>query len=202
MKIFVIGFNKTGTTSIHHLFTKAGINSKHGTEDVLIHIDKYDAFMDGDHYHFHKYYDQYPDSLFILNTRPIKKWLISRYKHALYHKFKDCWCWPVSIERTNEWIKAREQHYRCIWDFFQAKQKQLFIVNIEKQGWESALLDFIGIQNLHVRVHENIRDEKKIDEKIMTRIKNNVDQCLTQHKYSGDEVFLHDLSLNMYQTYL
>ena len=45
-------------------------------------IDEYDAFTDGSPYEFEKYYEKNPDSLFILNTRPIKKWLISRYKHA------------------------------------------------------------------------------------------------------------------------
>ena len=94
-KIFVIGFNKTGTTSFDDLFKNLGINSIHDTIPVMEIIDKYDAFTDGEHPNFSEYFEKYPDSLFILNTRPMKNWLISRYKHAEHHEFNDCWCWPV-----------------------------------------------------------------------------------------------------------
>ena len=69
-KIFVIGFNKTGTTSIHTIIP------------VMKIINKYDAFTDGNHFYFKKYYNRYLDSLFILNTLPIYSWILSRYKHA------------------------------------------------------------------------------------------------------------------------
>ena len=83
-KIFVLGLNKTGSTSLHNLFNKINIKSTHECwrpdQHVIKIIDKYQAFTDGHHLNFKKYYYLYPDSLFILNTRPIKKWLISRYK--------------------------------------------------------------------------------------------------------------------------
>jgi len=49
MKIFVIGFNKTGTSSLDFLFKKVGINAAHTTKPVMTIIDKYDAFSDGNH---------------------------------------------------------------------------------------------------------------------------------------------------------
>lgn len=48
MKIFVIGFNKTGSTSINALFEELGINSTHTTRPVMNIIDNYDAFCDGE----------------------------------------------------------------------------------------------------------------------------------------------------------
>ncbi len=87
-KIFVIGFNKTGTTSIHTIIP------------VMKIINKYDAFTDGNHFDFKKYYNRYPDSLFILNTLPIYSCILSRYKHAKKHKFNNCWCWPPSDVKT------------------------------------------------------------------------------------------------------
>jgi hypothetical protein len=58
-KIFVIGFNKTGTTSFHNLFLNENINSKHSIIPVLKILDKYDAFTDGVHYNFQEYYNKY-----------------------------------------------------------------------------------------------------------------------------------------------
>ena len=118
-KIFVIGFNKTGTTSFNALFKSLDINSTHycSVVPVMKMIDQYDAFTDGDHSNFKEYYEKYPDSLFILNTRPIKNWLVSRYKHGKYHNFEDCWCWPVSNEKTDNWIAQRETHHKNIVEF-------------------------------------------------------------------------------------
>lgn len=109
-KIFLIGFNKTATTSFHILFVKSGIKSIHwGGVDpksniacnimknisngfpVLRGLEKYTAFSDmtfinEDFYiegcKFFKYlYEEYPDSYFILNTRSLKNWIRSREHH-------------------------------------------------------------------------------------------------------------------------
>ena len=74
-KIFVIGFNKTGTSSLHHLFMNLGLNSSHNfTVPVLqeIHDYDYDAFTDRNPSDFKLFYEKYPNSLFVLNTRPMK----------------------------------------------------------------------------------------------------------------------------------
>ena len=199
-KIFVIGFNKTATTSIHNLFKKLNINSVHRTKPVLKHIDKYDAFTDGDHYNFEEYYKLYPNSLFILNTRPIYKWLVSRYKHAKSHNFKKCWCWPISDEKTNSWILDRQKHYKNILKFFSDKPNQLLIVNIEKIGYENAICKFIGKSHNNKKFKDNTRKDKevyKIDD-----IKKNVLKCLKNLDYDGTELLLKDYDISNYVTYL
>ena len=151
MKIFVIGFNKTASTSIHNLFLEYNINSLHlGLEkekvnNFLPYLEKYDAFCDGHHVEvFKEYYKKYPNSLFILNVRPLKDWLISRYKHAYTHEFKECWCWPPSIELTKNWINFRITHHNNVLNFFKDKPNKLFIVNIKKDNWQNEILKFIG----------------------------------------------------------
>lgn len=86
------------------IFFLSRIHSVHTNENILNHIiNQYGAFTDGDHFHFDQYYEKYPESVFILNTRPLRNWLISRYKHAKFHPFQPCcWCWPVSIQKTNQ----------------------------------------------------------------------------------------------------
>jgi hypothetical protein len=196
MKIFVIGFNKTGTTSLHHLFENCGINSIHSTMNVMDIIDKYDAFADGIHYNFEEYYNKYPNSLFILNTRPIYKWLISRYKHAEETDFNPCWCWPISDEKTNQWISEREHHFKKILDFFVNKSKQLLIVNIEKPGWENIVLSFIEKKNKDPIAKVNVRPDNKI--KYIDDINTNVSKILKERGYNGDEILIKDLDMTLY----
>tara|TARA_B100000424_G_C22907976_1_gene483007 strand:- start:576 stop:1208 length:633 start_codon:yes stop_codon:yes gene_type:complete len=196
-KYFVIGFNKTGTTSINYLFKSLKINSTHSTIPVLENINNYDAFTDGDHKYFEKYYEKYPDSIFILNTRPLNSWLISRYKHAEKYNFDEKrWCWPVSNELTKKWISDRERHYKKILNFFTDKPKQLLIVNIEKEGYEKVIKNFIGKKdNIDIiKSKKNVRRDEKI--KHIKDITANVFQCLKKLNYKYNETLLKDKNLN------
>lgn len=206
-KIFVIGFNKTGTCSLHFLFKKLGINSYHNTTPVMKIINKYDAFSDGEHYNFADYFNAKPDSLFILNTRPIDKWLFSRYKHAAFHNFNECWCWPVSDKRTDDWITLRETHFQNVLSFFKDKLNQLLIINIEKKGWEKAVTLFLKKENSIISLqkenniisHINKRPDDEIDDDKMQLIKNNVITCLKNRGYNGDEILFKDVNINQYK---
>jgi hypothetical protein len=112
-KIFQIGFNKCGTTSIHNLFVQCGLKSVHHGKGIIARkicyniinnkkmldgVDKYDCYTDIESVHHMQYPfithyklldEQYPNSLFILNTRPINKWIESRLKNYLviYKKY-------------------------------------------------------------------------------------------------------------------
>jgi hypothetical protein len=199
-KIFVIGFNKTATSSFHALFNLLGINSVHTDLPVIEIIDDYDAFTDGYHLMFAEYFNKYPDSLFILNTRPIKKWLISRYKHAVNQDWNDCWCWPVSEKRTNGWIKEREYHFQNVLEFFKDKTKQLVIVNIEKQGWENFVIDFLQkkYDSDNLKIIENKTDESKICKEYIDLIKVNVNKCLKDNDYDEGEILFKGVNMNKY----
>jgi hypothetical protein len=197
-KIFVIGFNKTGTTSLHFLFKNLGINSIHTTKPVMEIINKHDAFTDGFHSNFINYYNAKPDSLFILNTRPIQKWLTSRYKHAINNQFKDNWCWPVSDEKTNAWIKQRETHFQNILSFFKDKPNQLLIINIEKNGWEKVVSTFLQKEYNSVISFRNKRSDDKIGVDKMKIINNNVTTCLKNKGYTGNELLLKNTDLSEY----
>jgi hypothetical protein len=197
-KIFVIGFNKTGTTSFDTLFIKLGINSTHDCSDIPVMeiIDKYDAFTDGEHLNFQEYFKKYPDSLFILNTRPMKNWLISRYKHAEHHQFNECWCWPISEEKTNNWITTRETHHKNVIQFFKNKPNKLLLINIEQNGWENAVIKYlqkfnnikkdVNLNNL--KIHKNKRDSSIISKDKISLINDNVTNCLKNMNYTENEI--------------
>jgi hypothetical protein len=93
MKVFCVGFNKTGTTSLHHWFVAAGLDSSHdatyqkrtrtmGREALRSYLDAHDAFSDGERANVPILRDLYPDAKFVLNTRPMRSWLESRVKHV------------------------------------------------------------------------------------------------------------------------
>ena len=104
-KVFCIGLNKTGTSSLHEAFKILGLKSIHFVDgkninikeiildnylkgnDILKGLEEYDAFSDWDKAPYtvdiYKEFDkQYPNSKFILNTRDLNCWLDSREKHV------------------------------------------------------------------------------------------------------------------------
>jgi hypothetical protein len=108
IKIFQIGFNKCGTTTLHHFFSANGIKSLHHDQGKLAttiftnyktrkkllspEYEFYTAFFDMENiYHSPELYvylelfkeldQQYPGSKFILATRNKDAWLRSRARH-------------------------------------------------------------------------------------------------------------------------
>ena len=204
-KIFVIGFNKTGTSSIQKILKMYNINSIHSTTPVLEIIDQYDAFCDGIHTNFIDYFNKYPNSLFILNTRPLGKWLISRYKHAKGRNYIKSWCWPITTERTNKWINDRQQHYKNVFNFFKKRPHQLFVVNIESENWQFELVRFLKLKKTIKyetanpnNIHRNIIREESIDETLLNEIIINVNNSLSIKNYQFNDLLCKGLDLNKF----
>ena len=100
MKIFGVGLNKTGTSSLHRAFELLGYRSLHGggldahermfraideREPLLRYIDpEPDAVLDvlAITYHFYLADVQYPGSKFILTLRDLDEWVDSRRRHV------------------------------------------------------------------------------------------------------------------------
>jgi hypothetical protein len=107
-KIFVIGFNKTGTTSIDAFFQSYGFRTLHWktgdknlarqieinvkrSDFILAEIDNFDVYSDftyvsdaqaieGNSY-FRELHVAFPDAFFVLNTRSMEGWILSRLRH-------------------------------------------------------------------------------------------------------------------------
>lgn len=117
-KVFVIGENKTGTTSLHHALARLGLRSLHfglddyallrvhfesarrirddmyqakaGGRPMLEGYEEYDAFLDiaPVYRHFDVLDRQYPGSKFIYPDRDDESWVESRRKHVLRNRIK------------------------------------------------------------------------------------------------------------------
>ena len=105
MKVFQIGFNRCGTTSIHQFFEANGMRSVHHDKGrlaltmdanlrhgrhILSGYEHYDAYTDMElllpsmYIEAYKLYnqilEQVPDAMFILNVRDVDRWVASRLR--------------------------------------------------------------------------------------------------------------------------
>lgn len=167
-KIFVIGFNKTATSTFHNIFIKNNLSSLHTSN--WYNIAKFKCFSDnGDLHDFKNLYKLYPNSIFILNIRSIDKWLISRFKHGFrnyLNKKEENWAYPFTPEKCEKWINDREKHHLELLSFFKDKPEKLLIVNIEKKKWIYDFIKFFNFKNIKYdskNVCKNYVDCKDID---------------------------------------
>jgi hypothetical protein len=157
-KIFVIGFNKTGTRTLCNYFKHNNIPSIHWDKGrlarrmkknyergkPLMHgYDKYRVFTDMEDYprqnyahitFFKEMEQQYPDARFILNIRDVKKWITSRNNHDHYTR-DICKILKVTKEELNEkWRKEYRDHKDNVISYFSDKPNKLVVFDIEKDS--------------------------------------------------------------------
>lgn len=171
-KIFCVGLNKTGTSSLNEAFRTLGLKSVHFRDDkgknikeviqnnylagdnILKGLEKYDAFSDWDQAPYTvdivKEFDkQYPGSKFILNTRNINSWLNSREKHVIRNQAekkrnpeKDI-TW-LTIDRKG-WENQFKYHYGGVKEYFRDRKDDLLIFDVTKgDDWEK-LCPFLNL---------------------------------------------------------
>jgi len=179
MRVFFIGFNKTGSTSFHEFFLENNYNSLHSSAWWYFtkqeEYGKYEFFLDGyerlhGDIHFpdlKRLVEYFPDAQFVLNTRDIDNWIHSRLNHRCkdyltkeYTKFDD--------NLIYEWVNNRNTWYSTVFDFFKDKSERLLVVNLEKDGSLSvveSLEKFLKVsfkdKNIQVFNKNNSEREKK-----------------------------------------
>jgi hypothetical protein len=161
-KVYCIGLNKTGTTSLHIAFQKLGLKSFHGgTFDSRI-----DAFSDGRYYkNFEKLYYQTPNSLFILNTRDLKDWIVSRIKHCQKGHYTPGWENDSihSPKRIKEWVNERWQLYEKINEFFKDKQSRLLVFDVCAGDNYQKLCPFLGLSRIAEKFPRKNQSKEKVN---------------------------------------
>jgi len=160
MKVFQIGFNKCGTATIHHYLQSNGISSVHfdkgrlarrmfanlaNGDRLLMGYETFDAFSDMEYldangtflegYKLFPYLaDQYPNAVFILNTRDREDWIRSRLRHSnrtyaarqrAHYKTRS------ANDLADVWRAEWERHHRRVVEYFTGKSHRFFICRIE-----------------------------------------------------------------------
>ncbi|MEP0938789.1 MAG: sulfotransferase [Cyclobacteriaceae bacterium] len=222
-KVFCIGFNKTGTTSLHAVFSdQLGLDSVHKTKWVYWSADKgksrtdeYDAFSDGEAPLIKNLLKKYPDAYFILNTRPLKSWLISRHKAAQRSKEAVTTIlsevlplgWVANLivrfhfkndeKSMKRWIQIRNSYHRYAVDLL-SNHDRFLLINIESENLHKKLKAFLNLKqdlkptwaNLDGKGHEKVSTALTIIEALGNEInqkdsKQAVETFLDQHNISN-----------------
>lgn len=196
-KYFVIGFNKTATSTLHNLFLKNNLKSQHGKSKTW-DTSKYDCFSDitSGHKIWKELDKKYKNAIFILNVRELDEWLISRFKHGERANKKPNWAYPCTPELCEKWIYLREKTHLEILDFFSKKTNKLIIININKKNWITYLCSQLHFKNNNIDSKNKHKTNKE-----HTNIIKVVNNTLEKLNYDKKTTLISDKKiLNKYTT--
>ncbi|AWM13010.1 hypothetical protein DI487_03455 [Flavobacterium sediminis] len=167
-KVFVIGYHKTGTSSLGKAMLTLGfrvcgsLKEGYGYKDsdkafpeYLMEqaqplFDKYDAFQDTPWFLLYKeLYYRFPEAKFILTIRDEEKWIKSMQGHFgknsyPYHDYiyED----SDMFSDSEKYIQVYKQHNSSVREFFKDKPKQLLEINLkEDDKWEK-ICTFLNVK--------------------------------------------------------
>jgi hypothetical protein len=195
MKYFVIGFEKTATTTMHELFLLNGIKSQH---DNNWKLDNYDAFSDNkDISVYNELTIKYPDAMFILNIRNMKGWILSRVNHGIIyrtlynndanHDWIWKWTYPISESKIINNIVWRNTHIKSVLNHFKSRNmmNQLLVLDVDQADW----INFFCL-NLNLDKQDTIRAHSSNSLFNMLEKKDECEEEMKAAKDLVDETFL------------
>jgi hypothetical protein len=171
-KVFAIGFNKSGTTSLHTLFKSLGLSSYHGVEwrpcDDLDLLRKYDCFSDGIPANVPRLDDWFPGAKYILQVRELGPWVLSRLAHIERSKARGTHrakpTWDTTEEAVCSWIRERNEHHLHVLSYFAERPSDLLVVNyIRDDAAATKICAFLGYGGTHTRPRKNVKPGKEHD---------------------------------------
>ena len=163
-RVFGIGHQRTGTTSLSAACRRLGWNCKHGdylrlpgSYDLNDSVyEKFDMLCDTPYFQlFDKLDRRFPDSKFILTIRPVESWLESvRWLYEFNQNWKTR---PVvgqhqillyGTDRFDEPMmrEAYETHNRRVREHFADRPTQLLVFDITAGAGWTQLCEFLGCE--------------------------------------------------------
>ena len=163
-KIFGIGLNKTGTSSLHAALELLGYRSLHfgGLEThelvmralddrkpMLSYLDpEPDAICDvlAVNYYFYLADQQYPGSKFILTLREIDAWLDSRRRHVERNQKMQAagqYEGPFLTVDLDTWAEEYRRHEAVVRSYFERRPQDLLAFRPADGDW-APLCEFLG----------------------------------------------------------
>jgi len=171
IKIIAIGFHKCGTSTIDQLFTSNGYNCRHGhglcgtTTQKLLDIEKYQVVSDWCENHITreelvKIVSRYPDAYYILNTRPLESWILSRFKHfyylqeqgRLHGRIMETQLFnpgDISFKSAQAYIHQRDEFYKNCTEIFTYRKHNFIVVDIYQPKFKQYINDQLTL-NLNI----------------------------------------------------
>lgn len=160
-KIFCIGFQKTGTTSLgrgleilgYDVCGPVGVTNPQIGEKALDwaleKIPHYDAFQDNPWPLLYKDLDRiFPGSKFILTTRHPRSWIKSAKKYfGSYEAAAEVWIYGgvgTPVKNQKRFLQRYKQHNQDVREYFKNRPDDFLEIDFGKgHGWEE-LCSFLG----------------------------------------------------------
>jgi hypothetical protein len=168
-KVFAIGFNKAGTSSLHALFEELGRPSYHGTQwrsfkntEIL---QEYDCFSDGIPDDFQKLDRTFPASKFILQLRALDTWIYSRLAHIDKEKERGAHTatdyWDSTDSAVRFWIVQRNEYHLAVLEYFANRPNDLLVINFIRDAEAATkVCRFLGYKGTYERPEKNVNSVK------------------------------------------
>jgi len=174
MKIFGIGFYKTGTTSLAVALETIGYSVVDGESTLrpgygdegrtLIEyiengnyrfpiIEQHDAFTDAPYCFVWRQLDrEFPNSKFVLTVRDEDEWISSVLRFysgrpvqlIRDYFFRSCGDPTRSVECRDEWLNRYKQHNREVLAYFEDRPNDLLVMDLSKGDSWSTLATYLG----------------------------------------------------------
>lgn len=156
-RVFQIGFNKCGTSSLHNFFLGNGIPSVHWQsgelavriharmrqgEDPVLDYPGITAFTDMIHLTHQVliepykaidiFYRWHPDAYYVLNTRNCSDWVESRVRHGMVARYQSVFALPDEAAVRRHWIREWYEHHARILGFFASRPGRLLVYDLDR----------------------------------------------------------------------
>lgn len=162
-KVFCVGFQKTGTTSLGYALHRLGYRVAGSTqidrnraleeilEDALSRSDSYDAFQDMPWCLFFREMNRrWPNSKFILTLRDPEDWyqsLHNHFKHEGLSRLQRQVYDTRDISNKAKLISVYERHINEVRSYFSYSPDLLLELSVGKENNWISLCEFLGIAN-------------------------------------------------------
>jgi hypothetical protein len=161
MKIFCIGFQKTGTTSLGLALQRLGYKvcgpvgvtnpdiKRKALSWAVERVPEFDAFQDNPWPILYKEMDRlYPGSKFILTTRHPRSWIKSAKKYfGPYESAAEVWIYDgvgTPIKNQKRFLKRFKDHNQEVRDYFKDRPEDFLEIDLGKgHGWQE-ICTFLG----------------------------------------------------------
>jgi hypothetical protein len=171
-KIICIGLSRTGTSSLHHIFSELGLKSAHFCDFLLSEppqyqkCDRYDCLIDSPIPLFYKELDKlFDDSKFILTMREKEEWLQSM--KWMFSHGKVIWNWSENIHAYHEQFYGCrsynksllsmhwDNYHHDVFDYFSDRPNDLMTIKLEEGFNIASICDYVSLP------YRDIPDTKK-----------------------------------------
>ncbi|MCP4142728.1 MAG: sulfotransferase [Chloroflexi bacterium] len=175
-KVFCLGFQKTGTTSVDWVLQDMGYQvakaykqidgkfsrmlEKKDLSEIKRISELFDAFQDIPWFLYYKEFDRwYTESKFILTTRESKSWwnsFLRYFRTEYYPLFEYVYGFENPIGNKEALVKRFEQHNDAVLEYFKNRPDDLLVLEVGEENALEKVSHFLGKETSYKKMpHKN-----------------------------------------------